>query len=136
MQLGTTRLLFAFVPKNQIRHGSVAFLYKQMVTLLFGLIVVEKGLIRYPVRDFKKVYKGSFSFEYFIYPSICAIFNLHYPENSSKLVKLLYNSFYSGILTLGEVLIKRYTKLIEYKKWKWYWSFLTIGITNYSSRLF
>lgn len=107
-----------------------------MVTLLFGLIVVEKGLIRYPVRDFKKVYKGSFSFEYFIYPSICAIFNLHYPENSSKLVKLLYNSFYSGILTLGEVLIKRYTKLIEYKKWKWYWSFLTIGITNYSSRLF
>jgi hypothetical protein len=131
----TIGLLFKFIPKNRIRHGIIAFLFLQVITWLFGLLVVEMGLIKFPVRFFKK-YKGSFSFDYFIYPAVCAIFNVNYPENKNKLIKFLYHFFYAGIITLGEVLIERYTNLIKYVKWKWYWSFITMGLTNYSSRLF
>jgi hypothetical protein len=132
----TIGILVKYVPKNQIRHGTLAFLYKQMITWLFGMLVVEKGLIKYPIRFFKKANKTSFSFEYFFYPAFCALFNIHYPEKSNKFIKLLYHLSHTGFLTLGEVLAERYTNLIQYVKWKWYWSFITMGFTYYSSRRF
>lgn len=132
----TFGLLLVFIPKNKIRYAVVAFLFKQMLTWPLGLMVVKKDLITYPERYFKKENKSSFSFEYFIYPALCAIFNIKYPEKYNWFVKLLYIVFYAGAMTLGEVAIERYTNLIKYRKWKWYWSFLTLGITNYLSRLF
>jgi hypothetical protein len=120
----------------KIRHGLLAFVYKQAITLLFGLVVAEKGLIKYPVREFKKAYKGSFSFGCFLYPSLCAIFNFYYPENRSRLSQFLYINSHAALLTLVEVVVERYTNLIKYVKWKWYWSYLTMVLTYYSSRLF
>ncbi|WP_332635051.1 CBO0543 family protein [Halalkalibacter flavus] len=134
--LVTIGLLFKYIPKNKLRHGILAFLYKQVVTWVFGLLVVEKGLIKYPVRFFKKANKSSFSFEYFLYPSFSAIFNLNYPENKNRFIKFIYYIFHAGIITIIEVLAERYTNIIKYVKWKWYWSFITLGITYYSSRLF
>ncbi|WP_338066848.1 CBO0543 family protein [Evansella clarkii] len=119
-----------------MRHAIAAFLFKQMLTWPLGLMVVKKDYITYPVRFFKKENKSSFSFEYFIYTALCAIFNIKYPEKYNSFVKLLYIVFYAGIMTLGEVAIERYTNLIKYRKWKWYWSFQTLGITNYLSRIF
>nr|WP_282434416.1 CBO0543 family protein [Desulfosporosinus orientis] len=43
------------------------------MTWAVGLGVVELRLIEYPVRLFPYANRTSFSFEYFIYPSICAI---------------------------------------------------------------
>ena len=50
--IGTTFLLFKFVPKNKIRHALIPFLFKQVITWFFGLLVVEKKLISYPYRPF------------------------------------------------------------------------------------
>lgn len=132
----TIGLLLKFIPRDKIRHASLAFLFKQVLTWLFGLVVVDKGLIKYPSRFFKKANKTCFSFEYFIYPAFCAIFNVHYPEEKNKFIKLLYYLFHSGILTFGEILAERYTNIISYIKWKWYFSFITMGVTNYISRVF
>ncbi|MBU8906193.1 CBO0543 family protein [Desertibacillus haloalkaliphilus] len=133
----TIVLLFKFVPKEKVRHGILAFLFKQLITWVFGLMVVEKGLIKYPVRlFFHKANKSSFSFEYFIYPTICAIFNVNYPEYGSRLKKSLYYLLLTGLLTLGEVVAERYTNLIHYVKWRWYWSFITMGVAFYFSRIF
>ncbi|MDE5413224.1 CBO0543 family protein [Alkalihalobacterium chitinilyticum] len=132
----TIVLLVLNVPRNRVKHAILAFLYKQMVTWLFGLLVVERGLIKYPVRFFKKANKTSFSFEYFIYPALCTIFNMNYPENKSRLMKFFYIMFHSGAVTFVEYLIERKTNLITYVKWKWYWSFITMSITYYSSRIF
>jgi hypothetical protein len=134
--VGTIGLLFKYIPKNKIRHGILAFLYKQILTWLFGLIVVEKGLIKYPVRIFKKANKSSFSFEYFIYPSLCAIFNVNYPENKNKFIKFLYYIFHSGFITIFEILSVKYTNLIKYVKWKWYLTLVTVGLSYFTSRLF
>src|SRR4051812_5188334 len=67
-------LLIKFTPKNKIRESLVVFLFKQALTWIFGLLVVEKNLISYPYRlFFKKANKATFSFEYFIYPD-CALY--------------------------------------------------------------
>lgn len=134
--LFTVGLLIVFVPKNRLREGFLAFFIKQSLTWVFGLLVAEKGLIKYPVRLFKKANKSSFSYEYFFYPASCVLFNLYYPEQKKFWIKAIYNILYTGLLTGIEVLAEKYTKLIKYVKWKWYWSFLTIWLTNYTSHLF
>jgi hypothetical protein len=130
-------LLIKFVPKDKLRHAVLPFLFKQAITCFFGLLVVEKKLIEYPYRPFfKKIYKGSFCFEYFFYPVFCVFFNLYYPDKRSALIKGIYYLVYSTIITGLEVLLVKYTKLIRYKKWNWYWSFITMWFTNYLSHVF
>ncbi|MBP2239905.1 hypothetical protein J2Z40_000458 [Cytobacillus eiseniae] len=133
----TTLLLFIFVPKNRIREASVSFLVKHIITWLFGLLVVERGLISYPSRlFFKKASKTSFTFEYFVYPALCSLFNLHYPEKRNYYIKTLYYAIHTSIIIVFEIYAVKYTKLIKYKKWSWYWSFSTIWLTYFVSRIF
>lgn len=81
-------LLIKFIPKNMVREAHVAFLFKQLITCLFGLLVVENGNIKYPYRFFfKKSTKSSFTFEYFVYPALNALFNTYYPEKRNKYIK-------------------------------------------------
>jgi len=133
----TSLLLFKYVPKNRIREAHISFLFKQVITWLFGLLVVEKGLISYPNRlFFKKAIKSSFTFEYFVYPAVCSLFNLYYPEKSNNVVKLIYYFIHTSIITFFEIFAVKYTNIIKYNNWKWYWSFITIWLTYYVSRIY
>lgn len=125
-----------FIPKNKIRLAVVAFLFKQVITFLFGLVVVELELIDYPLRLFASINRSSFTFEYFFFPILCAIFNVWYPNNRSMLIQWAYYGGFTSILTIMEVIIEKYTDLIEYVHWDWYISFITIGVTFYFTRLF
>ncbi|WP_310793599.1 CBO0543 family protein [Salipaludibacillus neizhouensis] len=78
----------------------------QTLTWFWGLIVAEKGLIKYPVRFLKKSNKSNFSFEYFIFPALCSIFNIFYPKSENKFFKLLYYIMHSGIITDFEVMME------------------------------
>jgi hypothetical protein len=51
---------------------------------LIGLVIVQLGLIEYPVRLFNHATETSFEFEYLVYPALCVIFNLHYPEGEKR----------------------------------------------------
>jgi len=133
----TSLLLLIFLPKKRLREALVSFLFKQLITWFFGLLVVEKDRIKYPFRlFFKNATKSSFAFEYFVYPSLCALFNLYYPENRNNKIKFLYYLANTSALTVLEFFIEKYTKLITYRKWAWYWTFSTIWITYYISHIF
>lgn len=129
-------LMFILTPRNKARNTIVAFLFKQVITWLLGLLVVEKGFIKYPVRFFEKSNKSSFTFEYFIFPAISALFNVRFPEKAHWFRKLLYYFSYPTIITLLEVYAEKYTNLIEYIKWKWNYSFISMFFTFSISRLF
>src|SRR4051794_4789845 len=93
-------LLIKFVPRNRIREASVIFACKQFMTWIFGLMVVQKNLIQYPKRlFFKNATKSSFTFEYFVYPALCVLFNLFYPKNRSEIYKFLHYFIYTSIIT-------------------------------------
>ena len=130
-------LLFIFVPRNRVREAHNIFLFKQAVAWLFGLIVVEKKLIKYPSRIlFRNALKSSFTFEYFVYPAHCVLFNMKFPEKNNYLVKFLYYFIHISIITGLEVFALKYTNVIRYTNWKWYWSFITLWFTNYLSRIY
>ncbi|PKG23991.1 CBO0543 family protein [Niallia nealsonii] len=133
----TSFLLIVFIPKNKIREAQVSFLFKQLLTWIFGLIVVERNLITYPTRTFfSKSNKSSFTFEYFVYPSLCALFNTHYPYHKNLGFKFLYFFLHSAGITITEAVLEKYTSLIKYNKWHWHWTFITIWLTYYTSHLY
>ena len=130
-----TGILF-FIPKNKLRLAVFAFLCQQMITFLIGLVVVELGLLEYPIRLFASINRTSFTFEYYAFPVICAAFNVWYPNGRSTLIQLGYYAGFSTVLTIVEVIIEKYTDLIEYIHWEWYISWITICLALVIARFF
>jgi hypothetical protein len=129
-------LLLIFVRRDMIRQAIIIFLFKQLLTWLLGLIVVEFGLIVYPIRFFPNATKSSFTFEYLIYPAICVIFNLHYPNGKSRIRQFLHFVYFCSAITVVEVLCERYTDIIKYIHWTWYATWISLFLTFYISRKF
>ena len=129
-------LLILYVPRDKIRQAFVIFTFKQLMTWILGLTVAELRLIEYPVRSFAYANKASFDFEFFIYPAFCVLFILHYPEKKGTLKQLLYYFYYCAGLTITEIIVEKYTNLLEYINWYWYTSFISFFITFFLSRLF
>ncbi|WP_010491525.1 CBO0543 family protein [Paenibacillus elgii] len=133
---GMTLASLLFIPRDKYRNALTVFLFKQCITWLLGLLVVEWGWISYPVRLFWKVNATSFTFEYFVYPVICVFFMLHFPERRSAWTKLAYYAAFTTGIMIPEYIIQRYTKLIDYLQWTWYWSWISLFLTFALSRLF
>ncbi|MFD2332574.1 CBO0543 family protein [Cohnella sp. GCM10020058] len=132
-----TILLLRFsVPLNKIREAFVIFSFKQMLTWFFGFLVVQYKLIEYPVREFPYAARNSFSFEYFIYPALCCVFNMKFPDHKGILHKTLWYLFFPSWMTILEVLIEKHTQLIRYLHWHWYWTWITLLATFFVSRMF
>ncbi|MBO1514194.1 CBO0543 family protein [Metabacillus bambusae] len=130
-----TSIIFS-IPKNKIRLAIVAFLFQQLITFLIGLVVVEFGLLEYPVRLFASINRTSFSFEYYAFPVICAAFNVWYPNDRSIHIQWSYYIGFSSVLTIIEVIIEKYTALINYIHWEWYITWITLCLALLLSRLY
>ena len=130
----TIIMLILFIPKKKIREAQLIFLFKQSLTWLFGLLVVELRLIEYPVEFLKYATKTSFTFEYFIYPAICTVFNINYPVEKSNIRKFMHYFSFCTAMTVLEVLCVKYTNIIVYLHWTWYVTWITLFITFFISR--
>ncbi|MGG2199297.1 MULTISPECIES: CBO0543 family protein [Paenibacillus] len=129
-------MLIFCVPKRKARIAYAGFLFKQTITWIAGLYVVEKGWIVYPVRLFPEQNRSSFTFEYLAFPAVCAVFNVHYPSGRSLPVRIGYYLAYTSVMTLVEAWIEHRLALIDYVHWAWYWTWLTLLLTFYLSRMF
>ncbi|MFT9494440.1 CBO0543 family protein [Anaerosolibacter sp.] len=132
----TINLLIRYVPRNRSREAWLVFLFKMFLTWIFGLLVVELDMIEYPVRFFMEASMTSFTFEFFVYPAICVLFNLHYPEKKSSISQWMYYVIYCSVISIIEVILEKYTNLIIYINWEWYWTWITLLLTFYASRKF
>lgn len=120
-----------FIPKEKRANASVIFLITQLFTWILGLLVVEFGWLEYPVREFAKANATSFSFEYFSLPVITIFLVLYYPQHKPLPKKLFYVGAFSSTLTIIEYFIEKYTLIINYHSWKWYWSWISVTILFY-----
>lgn len=124
-------LLFYFlVPVSNYRLAILGFLIMQTITWPLGFIVSEFQLISYPIRLFDYAARTSFTFEYFVFPIVSAIYNLYYPR-SSILKGILFTCVIVSGLTGVEVILESYTDNIEYRHWEWYYSWISMFITLY-----
>ncbi|MDK8641541.1 CBO0543 family protein (plasmid) [Niallia taxi] len=124
--------LFKFVPKYKKRDAWVLFLFLQLITWPAGLFTVEQGWIEYPIQllpQTNEYNKTSFSFEFFFFPVVAIFFSLYFPRRKNWKIILLYYVGIAGFFTILEVFLERYTALVKYKEWTWYWSFITVVIS-------
>jgi hypothetical protein len=127
--IATAILLVLCIRRKNLLKAQLSFMFMQVPTWLFGTLVVKGRLIEYPIGFLSVVYKASFTFEYFVFPAVSAIFNVHFPRDKSWLIKTLYTLSFPSIMTIVEVLLEKHTDLIKYLNWSWYLSFITITIT-------
>ena len=125
----TIALLLLLVNRKQLLEAQVSFMFMQVLTWLFGAVIVENKLIAYPVDFLNYAYRTSFSFEYFIFPAVSAIYNIHFPRHFGLLVKTCYILGIPGAITALETVIERKTEIIDYINWHWFWSFSTMTVT-------
>jgi hypothetical protein len=122
-------LIWKFVPKEKAREAWVPFLSLSSLTWAAGLFVVEMGWISYPVQLFSKenqVNESSFTFEFFLFPVLAILFSLYYPQSKKIHTKWLYAIVFSGVFTIAEVILEKYTNSVKYDEWKWYWTFFSV----------
>jgi hypothetical protein len=124
-----TFISLAFIPKNKWRQASIIFLFQQCVTWFAGLLVAELNLIEYPVRELAKVNKTSFLFEFLAFPVITIFFCLYYPQTDFRRRRVLYTSAFCSGITILEIIFEKYTQLITYIKWEWYFTWLSVYAT-------
>ncbi|AFC32383.1 hypothetical protein PM3016_5701 [Paenibacillus mucilaginosus 3016] len=126
--------LILLTPRSRLREAAVVYTFKQSITWVLGLLIVEYHLIEYPAREFIIANRTSFSFEFFIYPAICVIYNLHFPADRGWGRKWAWILVFPTVMTLFEVALEKYTDLIEYVSWTWYWTWLSLLATFFVSR--
>lgn len=124
-----TFIAIAFIPKNKLKQASIIFTYQQCVTWFLGLLVVELHLLEYPVRELANVHETSFLFEFLVFPVISIFFCLYYPLISNAWRKFLYTSAFCTGITMLEVIFEKYTLLITYIKWEWYFTWFSVYST-------
>jgi hypothetical protein len=129
-------LILFFIPSHKKRIGFIAFFFKQFITWPIGLLTVELHMIKYPIRCLADVNRTSFLYEYMAFPAVCALFNAYYPEHRGMLFKILYYTAYTSVLTGIEIILEKYTDVIEYISWSARWTFVTLWITFMMTRFF
>ncbi|OQP05486.1 hypothetical protein B1690_13640 [Geobacillus sp. 46C-IIa] len=127
-------LLFFSLRTPPIKDKILVFLLKAYFSTFFGIIVVEAKLLEYPVRFLGPYFKASILFEYFLYPIVCVYF--YQTSYHSRLPGIIIQcALYAAALTAVEVLYEKYTDLIEYHRWTWMHSFVTIFVLSFSVRM-
>jgi hypothetical protein len=130
----TTFASWKLIPREKARDALVLFLFLQIITWPSGLFAVEMKWIEYPVQIFPQennINKSSFFFEFFLFPLFAVIFSLHFPKNATKIGAFVYYCIFAGLFTGLEVILEQTTKLVEYHRWKWYWTLVTLMISLY-----
>jgi hypothetical protein len=130
--------LFSLVllPKQRRHEASIVFLFMQFIAWSLGLVVAELDLIEYPVREFPSVNKTSFTFEFLVFPVFSVFYVLYYPVDRSWWKRFLYTSIIITVSMISELLFVKYTELIRYIHWKWYYSWISVYATLELVRMF
>lgn len=122
-------LFYFFGIRANSREALLGFLFMQVITWPIGFLVTELKLISYPVRFLEYSSKSSFTFEYLAFPVVAGLYTVYYPKYSSKLKKIIYSLIIVSLLTGVEVILEKYTDNIEYLKWSWQLSWITMFVS-------
>jgi hypothetical protein len=124
-----------FVPKKDWRKGFLAFLMFQAIIWLCDMPAFKYDLLRAPVRELPKATDLPLTIDYFFYPVLFSIFYVHRRVNGSLGSRITYFFVWVSASSLLDIVIERYTDLLEYEFLKWYGMWMYIGFLFYISQI-
>lgn len=121
-------VLFGFsLRKPPIYHWLFTFLLTSYCSTFIGVIVVEKGMLEYPIRLLADYFESSILYEYLLFPVVCVYFH-QTTYNASYKIWFLQAFCYNTFFTIIEVILEHYTNLVEYHTWTWLYTFISTFI--------
>ncbi|MFD1040658.1 CBO0543 family protein [Virgibacillus byunsanensis] len=116
-------LFIIITPKNLKRKLILAFLVCQALKWLSGLLHLKFDLISFPTREFPNASDILLATEGFLYPLLCGFYIIYEPKNNF-LIRVVYLSICISVLVLIDLMFVKFTKLIDYVNYAWYWTWL------------
>jgi len=97
--------------------------------------LVNRNILKYPVRFIPKDFKSNFVFNYLYLPIVSLwLYQLTKNDKPFKIIIKIVSTVSS--LFLFELWAEKNTKLIKWKKgWKWYYSLISLNVRTLFSRL-
>jgi hypothetical protein len=120
--------MILFIPKNQRRKGIFAFLLFQAVIWLSDMPAFSYNLLSAPVRVFPKATDLPLTINYFFYPALFAIYYVNRRKKVSLWSKFIYLFVWIAVITLYDIILEKYTDLLEYGLLTWYGMWIYIGL--------
>jgi hypothetical protein len=119
--------------KEPKKDWIIVFLLKTLLSGFLGNIIAANKLVEFPVRLFPKAFKSSIVYDWLLFPLMCVFYNQ--TTYKSKMPNIILQAlFYSIPMTIVEYILERKTNLIKYRKWKWYYTLLSLFVTFLSVR--
>lgn len=116
--LGIVLLILGF-RHFPFKDGLLIFLLSGYIAVILGGLVVESGLIVYPVKLIPAShFQSSLLFELLLLPVICLWF-YRLTQRYSLMGAIFMAFIFSGVLTLLEYGLEKQTDVIEYHMWTW-----------------
>lgn len=124
-----------FIPRYYRRQGIFAYLLFQAIIWLCDMPSFTYGLLSAPVREFPKATDLMITINYFFYPILFAIFYVRKREKGSLLSKFTYFAIWIISISLFDIVLEKYTDLLEYGILPWYGMFGYIAFLFYVSQI-
>ena len=123
-----------FIPRKDRRKGLLAFLMFQAIIWLCDMPAFKYDLLRAPVRELPKATDLPLTIDYFFYPVLFSIFYVN-KRVGSLWSRFTYFLVWISASALFDIVIERYTDLLEYEILKWYGMWIYIGFLFYVSQV-
>lgn len=124
-----------FIPRRERRKGLLAFLMFQAIVWLFDMPSFQFGLLSAPVRLLPKATDLPLTINYFFYPVLFSIFYVNRRVNGSLWSRMTYFFVWVSVFTLFDIVIEKYTDLLEYGLLKWYGMWMYMIFLFYMSQV-
>ena len=124
-----------FIPRKERRKGFLALMIFQAFIWLCDMPSFKYGLLSAPVREFPKATDLSITINYFFYPVMFSIFYVKRRVRGAALASFKYFFVWISVLTLFDIVIERYTDLLEYGYLTWYGMWIYIGLLFFLSQV-
>ena len=110
--------------KSPVKEWLLFFLLTGYFSSVIGVIVVEEGLLTYPVNLFNRHFDSSLTYEYVLFP-VLGIYYYQSTFRSGWIGYFVKAAIYSAIITIMEFFLEKYTDLIHYENWSWMYTFVS-----------
>jgi hypothetical protein len=100
-----------YIPKNQIHRALVSFLAFQATTWFTSIILVQRGKLKFPVRELVKATNVNFTPQFLFYPTVFMWFILLFPKSRSLIIKSAHYIFFVSIMVWFIYFTAKYTNI-------------------------
>lgn len=123
-----------FIPRKDRRKGFLALMIFQAFIWLCDMPSFKYGLLSAPVREFPKATDLAITINYFFYPVLFSIYYVNQKPQGTKWTRSTYFFVWTSAITMFDIIIEKYTNLLEYGLLTWYGMWIYIVFLYFVSQ--